>query len=77
MKKDNHYIYETIEGTVKGFFNIYQSKSGAIYLQMARSYTMLTLGQILDLGINICMLKDFDIDLFNEMYYTKKITASN
>jgi len=72
---ENHYSYQIKNGTTKGYFNIYQAKSGAIYLQMAQSYTELSLKQIGDLHIQVIDLIDFDHDKFID-YYREKSEAN-
>lgn len=64
----NQISYTTENGYVRGDFNIYQGKNGAIYLLMGKSYTELTEKQIQELHINCYDLLDFDIDLFNKLY---------
>ena len=63
------YEYPTREGKVKGAFNIYQSKSGAIILLMGNNTVALTMFQLDKLSIDLYQLPDFDHDKFIE-YYT-------
>lgn len=67
----SQFNYKTRSGFTKGMFNIYQSRSGGIYLLMGSSHTLLTLEQINDLCINCYELLDFDIDNFNKFYKVK------
>ena len=68
MEKNNHYTCNTESGTNRGFFKIYQSKSGFIFLQMGNGYTKLTQEQIDDLGINLYSLEDFSQDDYSIAY---------
>lgn len=69
----NQFCYQTQEGSVKGFFNIYQGKDGLIYLQMGNTrITKLAKHQIDDLYIDVYSLKDFDYDDYCKAY---QITA--
>jgi hypothetical protein len=52
----------------KGFFNLYQSCTGAIYLQMGNQCTELSKKQIDDLAFCCYELADFDVDRFNQYY---------
>ena len=62
------FMYEAKCVKHKGFFNIYQSKSGHIFLIMGNSPTRLTHEQVCDLGINIFSLEDFDHDDYLAAY---------
>ena len=66
--KTNQYAYEVEDGHVKGYFDIYQSKSGHIRLLMGNATTALTKQQIADLGIDVYSLKYFDHDSFQFAY---------
>ena len=68
MKKNNHYTYNTEDGTVSGFFNIYQGKNGFIFLQMGNGYTRLTETQIEDLGISLYTIHEFDHNQYKKAY---------
>lgn len=65
---ENQYCYTTTEGTHYGFFNIYQARSGAIFLCMGHAYTALTLNQIGELPIQPYLLKDYDHEAFTNYY---------
>ena len=43
LTKTNTYKYKTADGYTKGFFNIYQSRSGHIYIMMGDCATRLSL----------------------------------
>lgn len=60
----NTYEYESVTGTRKGKFNIYQSVGGGIMITMANRYTELTRNQLNDLQIDLYALIDFDHDQF-------------
>ncbi len=75
MKKDDRYnsfSYKTGRNTVtKGFFNVYQAKSGAIYIQMGITITKLLESQITDLGLDVYSLIDFSHDDYIKHYKTE------
>lgn len=65
----NHYQYTLSHNTTShGFFNIYQARSGKIYLQMGDSATDLEFDQVVRLDIDVYSLQDFDYDLFRDAY---------
>jgi hypothetical protein len=64
----NQFSYAIPTGKVRGFFNIYQAKSGFIYMMMGSSFIKLELQQVNGLGIDVYSLKDFDYDSFMEAY---------
>ncbi|PAV30231.1 hypothetical protein CIL05_07120 [Virgibacillus profundi] len=64
----NRFEYETDNGWVVGYFDIYQARNGFIYLVMGNNFTKLTLGQIEQLNINCYSLKDYDHDDFVKAY---------
>lgn len=67
--KNNQFAYETGNNTVtKGWFNLYQGKNGAIYIQMGSTITKLTESQLHDLGTDVYSLKDFDQDEYLRHY---------
>lgn len=69
MKKQiNQYSMEINNGSIKGYFNIYQAKNGKMNLLMGNNYTELSLKQINDLGLDIYSLVDFDYDDFKKAY---------
>ena len=68
MAKNNHYTYNVGNGSVSGFFNVYQAKNGYIFIQMGNGYTKLTETQVKDLGINLYILKDFDHNKYIQAY---------
>jgi len=70
-KKTNRFNYKTISGVVEGYFDIYQGRSGHIYLMMDNYITRLTRKQIKDLRIDIFGLKNFDFDKYLEAYNVK------
>jgi len=70
-KKDkvNYFSYKVSGNTVvHSHFNIYQSKSGAIYMLMGAAFTQLTLKQINELGIDVYSLLDYNHDDFQKAY---------
>lgn len=73
MKK-NFYCYEKRDSIAKGMFNIYQAKSGGIFLNMGNNFTLLSQKQINDLGIHLYDLIDFNIDEFNSYYDSRTWT---
>jgi hypothetical protein len=66
--KTNQYSYSVRNGYVRGFFNIYQARNGAIYLMMGNSKTRLTKQQVNELNVDIYSLEDFDHDSFLNAY---------
>lgn len=68
MAKLNKFSYETSQGYTTGYFNVYQSKSGHIYLQMGDGFTPLSKEQLSDLSIDTYTLKDFDHDAYMKAY---------
>jgi hypothetical protein len=66
--KNNQFVYETESGKIKGFFNVYQARSGKIFMQMGNNVTPLTFDQINDLSIDLYSLKEFDHELFVRAY---------
>lgn len=63
------YKYFTSEKSyVKGCFNIYQAKNGAIVLLMNNRITILSSSQVSDLSINVYELKDFDYNNYIAYY---------
>ena len=68
MLKNNKYSMEVNQGMVKGFFNIYQGRSGKIFLMLNNSITELKESQINDLKLDIYELIDFDYDLYRKAY---------
>lgn len=67
--KHNSYSYQTSHNSrSKGFFNIYQARNGAIYIQMGITVTKLTETQLQDLGIDLYSLIDFDHDMYTKHY---------
>ncbi len=75
--EDNYYQYKASGNvTVKGFFKIYQARNGSIILCMANNHTALSSKQIVDLGIDVYCLEDFDMDSF-EKYYVEIIHPLN
>ena len=71
--KTNSFSYKTSTGRTYGFFNIYQGRNGFIYLQMGNKYVVLKEFQILDLGIDVYELQDFDYDLYQFAYLKQKV----
>jgi hypothetical protein len=66
---DNKFFYKgSNDSKISGFFNIYQSKNGLIWIQMGNSCTKLTHKQIGDLNIDVFGLADFDYDDYKEAY---------
>ena len=49
-------------------FNIYQAKTGCIYILMGNSVTSLTKSQIENLHIDLYSLNDYDHDLYIQYY---------
>lgn len=67
--KNNCYAYQISNNTTaKGYFNIYQARSGGIYIQMGITVTALTETQITDLGLSVYELKDFSHDDYIKHY---------
>ena len=60
--------YESGDTKIKGDFNIYQARSGAIMLLMGTKVSALTYSQINDLDIDCYELKDFNHDDFVNYY---------
>jgi hypothetical protein len=68
LQKDNKYIYKVDNGTVSGYFNIYQARSGHIMLMMGKGVTQLTERQVMELNIDVYSLMDFDYDDYLKAY---------
>lgn len=66
--KTNYFRYNTNNGCREGFFNIYQSGSGAIYLMMGNVCTALTYKQVNELFLDVYSLDEFDHELFLKFY---------
>lgn len=64
-----YFEYEITEGKRKGFFNVYQSKNGAIILAMGNSMIMLSFEQINQLNLCLYDLIDFNVDDYNLFYF--------
>lgn len=64
----NKCSYEIRNGQCKCYFKIYQAVNGSIQLMLGNCTTTLTRQQILDLGIDIFDLADYDHDKFTEFY---------
>lgn len=64
----NSYKYAIQKGNVSGYFNVYQSKAGSIFLVMGNSYTKLEYNQVIELNIDVYSLIDFDYCLFKKYY---------
>lgn len=64
----NKFCYEIRYGKCKGYFKIYQAINGSIQLMMGDCNTTLSAKQILDLGIYVYDLVDYDHDKFLEFY---------
>jgi len=64
----NQFKYETVHGSITGYFNIYQAINGLIYLNMSDSVVNLTLEQIEKLNIDCYQLKDFGHNDFLKAY---------
>lgn len=77
-KKLNKFSYEVNNGTTKGWFSVYQSKEGGIYIMMGACFTRLTKQQVKELGIQVNDLKDFDQSDFHRAYsnYTAPVAIS-
>jgi len=69
-KKSSFYL-KLEDGSISGYFNIYQARNGKIYLQLGNCITVLTPRQINELNINCYNLNDFDVDLFLKAYRKK------
>ena len=65
---NNSYRYDTKDGYVKGFFNIYQARSGKIILQMSNNFAELSKDQINDLSVDVYSLNDFNYDDYKKAY---------
>ncbi len=60
LDKNNQFVYMANDGIkCKGYFKIYQAKSGAIILMMGTTYIPLSLKQVNTLAIDPYILKDF------------------
>jgi hypothetical protein len=68
IPKDNQFTYKISDGIIKGYFNIYQGKSGKIYLNMGELVTALSKKQIQELHVDCYSLIDFDYDLYMKAY---------
>lgn len=64
----NRFCYEIKDGKCKGYFKIYQAINGSIQLMMGNCNTALSAQQILDLGICVYDLVDYNHDKFLEFY---------
>jgi len=60
--------YQTLSASHKGYFNIYQAKSGQVYIMMGNVCTGLTEKQIKDLNIDCYSLEDFSHDDYMLFY---------
>jgi len=76
MAKTNSYSYKVKDGRMHGIFNIYQDRKGALRIVMGNSHTELTFQQIVDLGINVYALIDFEYNDFMN-FYNQKAVAEN
>ena len=65
------YNYKHKETTFKGDFNIYQARSGAIMLLMAKIAVPLTFEQVDKLPIDCYALEDFDPESFHQYYVNR------
>ena len=66
--KENKYTFKVDNGTVSGYFDIRQVKSGKILLMMGNSHTELTENQLGELGIDLYLLDDFSQEEYNRAY---------
>ena len=67
--KANQFSYMTDNcHIIHGWFNIVQSRSGHIYIQLGNLSTRLLKKQIEDLSIDMFGLEDFDFDLYKKAY---------
>ncbi len=60
--------YGSGDTKIKGDFNIYQARNGAIMLLMGSKVSKLSYSQINELGIDCYELKDFNHDDFVNYY---------
>ena len=60
--------YESGDTKIKGAFNIYQARNGAIMLLMGSKVTALSYSQINELDIDCYELEDFNYDDFVDYY---------
>lgn len=67
-KATNKYSYAVDGGSVSGAFNVYQGKSGKIYLLMGNNVIDLTHEQVIKLGIDVFSLMYFDYDAYELAY---------
>jgi len=68
--KTNQFSYKTnTDSIISGYFDIYQSRSGAIRIVLGNSHATLSLRQIKKLNIDIFELCDFDHDLYKKCYF--------
>jgi hypothetical protein len=69
MKQTNFFTYNLANNSrAKGQFNIYQAKTGKIFLNMGNCVTCLSMKQIQELNINVYDLPEFDYDDFCKAY---------
>ncbi len=68
IPKTNQFTYEILNGTVSGYFNIYQSKAGHIYITIGNRSTQLSFKQLNELRTDLYSLENFDHDTFMEAY---------
>lgn len=67
-KNNNNFSYATSKGVVVGAFNVYQARSGLVYLVMQDGHTPLSLLQLKALHIDVSVLLEFDEALFQSAY---------
>jgi hypothetical protein len=63
--------YQSGDTKIRGDFNVYQARNGAIILVMGKRFITLTHSQLLDLNLNCYGLLDFDYDSFKDYYKTE------
>jgi len=70
MKKNiNQFSYAMNDKvTSKGYFKVYQARSGRIILMMGNGYIELTIKQVEDLGISVYELEDYSQDDYLKAY---------
>lgn len=58
-------------------FNVYQARNGRIYLSggQGRTYTALTLQQVMDLGLDVFSLDDFSFEQYKKAYHDNSLPA--
>ncbi len=64
----DRFKYEVTNGNTRGYFYVYQSINGNIYIKIGNYFTPLTLKQIDDLGIVLYEIENYNRDSFKKAY---------